>query len=425
LIDEKPNPINELLHILFQIDTMQLSILRELKKVFHKNSLTHENSLIQVDFSQRFTWLASLLAIEYDVLIRMCKQIVGVLVLTIAIAVTASFLVPLHYFLEITLFSIATGLFNSRAQVQCHHVVERENEAIAHESVVQALMEEKEAENNNRELLSVAREFCQSLEYDIAIIVSTMERSITGDHEMSLEREFVTEQIRSVSDAFAHIMHKMDVFVQSILDSGGSTLRSSIALAKRTEELSEELLLNTTRQTQTITLAIQQMESVIETNNEYVTSAVQEALRAKIDATAGGVSVTEMMNGIQSIAAAVTRVSDAITALTSGSTAIGEMVVVIPEVARRTNLLALNAAIEAARAGVHGRGFAVVADEVRLLAERTQSATKEITQRITKIQQQITSATEETENVQIEISARWDDAEKSEKSLLNILDRIN
>ena len=425
MIDEKPNPINELLHILFQIDTMQLSILRELKKVFHKNSLTHENSLIQVDFSQRFTWLASLLAIEYDVLIRMCKQIVGVLVLTIAIAVTASFLVPLHYFLEITLFSIATGLFNSRAQVQCHHVVERENEAIAHESVVQALMEEKEAENNNRELLSVAREFCQSLEYDIAIIVSTMERSITGDHEMSLEREFVTEQIRSVSDAFAHIMHKMDVFVQSILDSGGSTLRSSIALAKRTEELSEELLLNTTRQTQTITLAIQQMESVIETNNEYVTSAVQEALRAKIDATAGGVSVTEMMNGIQSIAAAVTRVSDAITALTSGSTAIGEMVVVIPEVARRTNLLALNAAIEAARAGVHGRGFAVVADEVRLLAERTQSATKEITQRITKIQQQITSATEETENVQIEISARWDDAEKSEKSLLNILDRIN
>ncbi len=425
MIDEKPNPINELLHILFQIDTMQLSILRELKKVFHKNSLTHENSLIQVDFSQRFTWLASLLTIEYDVLIRMCKQIVGVLVLTIAIAVTASFLVPLHYFLEITLFSIATGLFNSRAQVQCHHVVERENEAIAHESVVQALMEEKEAENNNRELLSVAREFCQSLEYDIAIIVSTMERSITGDHEMSLEREFVTEQIRSVSDAFAHIMHKMDVFVQSILDSGGSTLRSSIALAKRTEELSEELLLNTTRQTQTITLAIQQMESVIETNNEYVTSAVQEALRAKIDATAGGVSVTEMMNGIQSIAAAVTRVSDAITALTSGSTAIGEMVVVIPEVARRTNLLALNAAIEAARAGVHGRGFAVVADEVRLLAERTQSATKEITQRITKIQQQITSATEETENVQIEISARWDDAEKSEKSLLNILDRIN
>jgi methyl-accepting chemotaxis protein len=124
-----------------------------------------------------------------------------------------------------------------------------------------------------------------------------------------------------------------------------------------------------------------------------LTDARQSAETSTITATeAMGVAkegagiITQTLDQIENIRAAVGASVECTRDLSSLSERISKIVATIDEIAAQTNLLALNAAMEAARAGENGKGFAVVAVEVRNLAKQAGSATREINSLIRDVQ---------------------------------------
>jgi len=143
----------------------------------------------------------------------------------------------------------------------------------------------------------------------------------------------------------------------SEIRSGAAGLSSASSQVSSTSQALSQGTSEQAASVEETTSSLEQMSASIRQNAENSRQTEQLAVSGSKEAEESGRTVKQTVVAMKNIA---------------------EKVSIIEEIAYQTNLLALNAAIEAARAGEHGRGFAVVATEVRKLAERSQSAAKEI-----------------------------------------------
>ena len=206
-----------------------------------------------------------------------------------------------------------------------------------------------ESRDETGQLLEAMSRMIGSTKEKVDAAVRIAQGDLTVKVAPKSDRDALGQALQGMIDKLSQVIGEVRMGANALSSAATQVASTSQGLSQGTSEQAASV--------EETTASLQEMSASIAKNADNSRALEQSALKAANDGEDGGKAVVETVNAMKSIA---------------------EKISIVEEIAYQTNLLALNAAIEAARAGEHGRGFAVVATEVRKLAERSQTAAKEI-----------------------------------------------
>lgn len=265
----------------------------------------------------------------------------------------------------------------------------------------------------------------EDLQRQVIRLLDDVEGAARGD--LTVQATVTADVLGAVADAFNLTIQSLREIVRQVKEAAekvnkGSTDSESYARNQSNEALrmAEELA---------VTLnSVQMMTESIERVADNAREAEEVARSSSVTALKGGKAVERTVSGIFQIRETVSETARKVKRLAEASQEISKIVLLISQIAERTNQLALNASIQAAKAGEAGRGFAVVADEVRQLADRSGKSLKEIEQIVLQIQSEtgsVMTAMEEGIQEVIDVTERAEQAKTALEDIIQVSNRID
>ena len=165
-----------------------------------------------------------------------------------------------------------------------------------------------------------------------------------------------TDEIGELYKSINEINNNFNEIIKNIDNTATTVMQTSKQLSNFSQEISKQAGMQAST-TEEISASMEQMLVTINSNTE----------NANITSETTAKSSTKMKQSNKVFLQTINSVSE-----------ISKKIIIISEIANKTNILSINAAIEAANAGKHGKGFGVVAQEIRKLSDKTKTASIEI-----------------------------------------------